>query len=144
MKEQDLLEKARCWFAITYGKTAEQAGSNCVKIWYKPIMRYSLRVDKYAEVVFGPGEKEVNALIKAQTFIRQGINWTIRLLLLDMLGIIGTIACMMTNNLEVLKIFFFPLGGINIVAGVIFLCLAHYLKPIENIYSGKVVTYMEK
>lgn len=137
MDEKELLERAHQWFAITFEETAEQAGLNCVRIWYKPIMHRDLRIYKYAEVVFGPSEKEVNALIKSQKLIRWSLNVAIILLLGGMLLFLG---CMFTGKIEIL---FWFAGGMGCFAVVLF-NLGLYCTPLQKIWEGRVITYMDK
>lgn len=136
MDEKELLKKAHHWFTITYEQTAEQAGLNCIKIWYKPIMKRDFKIYKFPEVVFGPSEKEVNALIRTQSLIRWGIIATILLLLLGMLILIGSL---LGGKIVYL---FWVAGGMG-CCGVVFLILALYCAPLQKIWEGKIITYME-
>lgn len=142
MNDKELLKKAQSWFTMTYGKTAEHAGYDCVKIWQKPILGYNLRVNKYAEVVFGPSKKEVDAFIKAQNLIRQGLNWAILLILLNILGIIGIILIISSNNLSALHNIISAIICVDFLAGVGCVVLFVYARPLEKIYQRKIVTYM--
>lgn len=144
MNEKELLERAHRWFTITHEQTAEKAGLRCAKIWYKPIMGYSLKADKYAEVVFGPDEKEVNAFIKAQTLLRRSFNWTLILLLLNGFGVIGMMYTIAVQNLDAMMTIVVALGSVDLITVIVFLCLAVYVKPIEKMYLGKIVTFMDR
>ena len=144
MKEKkELLERAHRWFTVTHEQTAEKAGLRCAKIWYKPIMGYSLRVDKYAEVVFGPDEKEVNAFIKAQTLLRRSFNWTL-ILLLNGFGLIGMMYAMVIQNFDTMIAIVVTFGSVDLITAIVFLWLASYVKPLEKMYRGKIVTFMDR
>lgn len=144
MNEKELLERAHRWFTITYAQTAEKAGLRCAKIWYKPIMGYSLRVDKYAEVVLGPDEKEVNAFIKAQTLLRRSFNWTLILLLLNGFGLIGMMYTIAVQSLDAMIAIVVVFGSVDLITAVVFLWLAVYVKSLEEMYLGKIVTFMDR
>lgn len=130
-----LFERAHSWFTITYGQTAEQAGFRCAKIWYKPILKYDFKIHKYAEVVFGPSEKEVNALIKAQRMIRWSMIVTILALLLAMLTMMAFI---ITFRIEIM---IFDICW-TVPLAIAFFVLGCKGKAWEKIYKGKITTYM--
>ncbi len=82
-ENDDLLLKAIRWYVLKYGDTPERKGLRHSAIWYKPIMKRSLRICKLPEVVFGETEKDVCLFIKAQKILRWGFNLFIFLILLE-------------------------------------------------------------
>ena len=143
MKKEDddlLLQKAKRHFVSEYGKPPEEAGLKCVKIWYKPIMGFNLKINRYPEVVFAPGEKEANALVQVQTIIRQGLNFTIRLLLLCVVLLPFLLYFSVKYNTFVPVVCF---CGFLFAVAITFAVLPSYLKPKEELYKDKVVTYMD-
>lgn len=135
--EENLLKKARLWFNLNYGKTAEQAGYHCVKLWYKPMLMFDFKIHRFPEVVFGPEEKEVDAFIKGQSTIRWGI---IVFLIFMLLGIPILFSFVVTQNTG---LFVFGTCG-GLIAFLACVAMIFYITPLEKIYKDKIITYMEK
>ncbi len=135
--ENKLLEEARRWFALSCGETAESAGYHCIKLWYKPIPDLSFRIHQLPEVVFGPGEKEINTFIKVQSIIRWGL---IVFSLLIPLGILTIFGVVVTHKFEVLIFASYVCLALCITCVI----MGVYLSTLEKTYHDKIITYMKK
>lgn len=130
-KENQLLEQADRWFAVQYDGTPEQLGMSYRKIWNKPIfIGY-----KIPEAVYGPGEKEVDAFIKAQKLIRRG-------LFLFICGMPWLIVPMMYFAITLNVLGICVLTGLSFVMAISYWFLYLYGRSLERCYKDKIITYL--
>lgn len=51
---------------------------------------------------------------------------------------------MAIQNLEAMIAIVVALGSIDFITAIVFLGLASYVKPLEKMYRGKIVTFMDR
>lgn len=133
-EKERLYKNAVIWFVGKYGQSPEKLGCCYYEFWDKHLLKRDLRVHKLSTVVFGPSETEVKAFIKHQNIVCWGMIAFIYLMLfIAPLPLI----CLLSDNTEMLMwatAAIFPLCP---------LCwwLAHYLKPLEKLWTGRIVVY---
>ncbi len=134
MKKEDLeqlLKKAELKFIFRYGKSPEEMGMNCCKIWFKPIVQWNLRLTRFPEAVFGTEEKEVDALIKVQKLIRWWCFVFTPYFLLALPALL-----ILSGWLGGLAGMCYLMSGVAALSFV-FMGLRFYVKPYEKLYEGK-------
>ncbi len=139
-ENDDLLLKAIRWYVRQYGDTPERNGLKHSAIWYKPIMKYSLRICKLPEVVFGETEKDVRLFIKAQRILRWGVNLFI--FLMPLLGIM-LLSFVFLFKPE-MSLYFWGVEAVLLIVCVGYFIIGRYTSGLQKqINNDRIVTFMD-